>query len=47
MENMLLAHDTVALNDKASALVIIDQTKLPNALVLLHLKTLIDRKSVV
>lgn len=39
MENMLLAHDTVALNDKASALVIIDQTKLPNALVLLHLKT--------
>ncbi len=39
MENMLLAHDTVALNDTASALVIIDQTKLPNALVLLHLKT--------
>lgn len=39
MENMLLAHDTVALNDKAAALVIIDQTKLPNALVLLHLKT--------
>ena len=39
MENMLLAHDTVALNDKASVLVIIDQTKLPNALVLLHLKT--------
>lgn len=39
MENMLLARDTVALNDTASALVIIDQTKLPNALVLLHLKT--------
>ena len=42
MENMLLAHDTVALNDKASALVIIDQTKLPNALVLLHLKTQLE-----
>lgn len=39
MENMLLDRDTVALNDTASALVIIDQTKLPNALVLLHLKT--------
>lgn len=39
METTIFTCDTVTLDDEASALVIIDQTKLPNALVLLHLKT--------
>lgn len=39
MEKSILDYDTVALDDAASALIIIDQTKLPNALELLHLRT--------
>ena len=39
MEKSILDYDTVALDDAASVLIIIDQTKLPNALELLHLRT--------
>lgn len=42
MEKSILDYDTVALDDAASALIIIDQTKLPNALELLHLRTQIE-----
>jgi methylthioribose-1-phosphate isomerase len=35
----ILDYDTVALDDSDSALVIIDQTKLPNQLEILHLHT--------
>ena len=39
MDKMILTQDTVALDDASSTLIVIDQTKLPNTLVLLHLKT--------
>ena len=42
MEKSILDYDTVALDDAASALIIIDQTKLPNALELVHLRTQIE-----
>ena len=42
MEKSILDYDTVALDDAASALVIIDQTKLPNALELIRLRTQIE-----
>ena len=42
MDTTIFSCDTVTLNDEASALVIIDQTKLPNALVLLQLRTQLE-----
>ena len=42
MGKSILDYDTVALDDAASALVIIDQTKLPNALELIRLRTQIE-----
>lgn len=39
MEKSILDYDTVTLDDEDSALVIIDQTKLPNVLKILRLKT--------
>ncbi len=39
MPKTILDYDTVALDDGDSSLIIIDQTKLPNDLVMLHLRT--------
>jgi len=39
MNENILNYETVSLDDKESALVILDQTRLPNEIKILHLKT--------